>query len=52
YQRRVYAGAAFAQEANGVWGLADYNRDGVLDLTYVKYQNTGTGTTEVHVAAG
>ncbi|GAW14094.1 hypothetical protein ANO14919_034880 [Xylariales sp. No.14919] len=53
YQRRVYAGtSAFAQEANGVWGLADYNRDGVLDLTYVKYQNTGTGTTEVHVAAG
>ncbi|KAI0810448.1 hypothetical protein GGR55DRAFT_140260 [Xylaria sp. FL0064] len=54
YQTRIFQGAsaAFAEEANGVWGLIDYNRNGILDLTYIKYVNTGTGTTEVHVAAG
>ncbi|KAI1282915.1 hypothetical protein F5Y07DRAFT_200942 [Xylaria sp. FL0933] len=54
YQTRIFQGAsaAFAAEANGVWGLMDYNRNGILDLTYIKYINTGTGTTEVHVAAG
>ncbi|KAI0190992.1 hypothetical protein EV127DRAFT_76586 [Xylaria flabelliformis] len=53
YQTRIFeAGSAFAQEANGVWSLIDYNRDGVLDLSYIKYQNAGTGTVEVHVAAG
>ncbi|KAI1423235.1 hypothetical protein F5Y12DRAFT_758719 [Xylaria sp. FL1777] len=54
YQARIFQGAssAFAEEANGVWSLIDYNRNGVLDLAYVKYVNTGTGTTEVHVAAG
>ncbi|KAI0467107.1 hypothetical protein F4859DRAFT_506914 [Xylaria cf. heliscus] len=53
YQTRIFeGGSAFAQEANGVWSLVDYNRDGVLDLTYIKYQNAGTGTVEVHVAAG
>ncbi|KAI1353324.1 hypothetical protein F5Y01DRAFT_303304 [Xylaria sp. FL0043] len=54
YQTRIFQGAsaAFAEEANGVWDLIDYNRDGILDLTYIKYINTGTGTTEVHVAAG
>ncbi|KAI0452670.1 hypothetical protein F5B21DRAFT_526661 [Xylaria acuta] len=53
YQARIFeAGSAFAQEANGVWSLIDYNRDGVLDLSYIKYQNAGTGTVEVHVAAG
>ncbi|KAJ3555123.1 hypothetical protein NPX13_g10426 [Xylaria arbuscula] len=53
YRATIYQGASvFAQEAAGVWSLIDYNRNGVLDLAYVKYQNTGTGTTEVHVAAG
>lgn len=53
YQTRIFQGAsAFAQETNGVWGLIDYNQDGRLDLTYIKDANTGTGTTEVHVAAG
>jgi hypothetical protein len=40
------------QETNGVWSLIDFNKDGVLDLTYIKYQNTGTGKVEVHVASG
>ncbi|KAF2965134.1 hypothetical protein GQX73_g8440 [Xylaria multiplex] len=53
YQRRIFqGGSAFAQETNGVWSLIDYNRDGILDLTYIKYLSTGTRTTEVHVAAG
>lgn len=53
YQARVFSGgSAFAQESNGVWGVADYNRDGVLDLTYIKDRLTGTRSVEVHVAAG
>ncbi|KAI0444358.1 hypothetical protein F4803DRAFT_573091 [Xylaria telfairii] len=53
YQKRIFeAATGFAQEANGVWSLIDYNRDGVLDLSYIKYQNTGTATVEVHVASG
>lgn len=53
YRTRIYQGTStFAQETNGVWSLIDYDRNGVLDLAYVRYQNTGTGTTEVHVAAG
>lgn len=53
YATRIFEGAStFTEEANGVWSLIDYNGDGVLDLTYIKYQNTGSGTVEVHVAAG
>ena len=53
YQARIFSGgSAFTQEDNGVWGISDYNRDGILDLTYVKYQYAGTGTVEVHAAAG
>ncbi|KAI1309809.1 hypothetical protein F5Y03DRAFT_382921 [Xylaria venustula] len=54
YRARIFQGAsgAFAEEANGIWSLIDYNGNGVLDLTYIKYVSTGTGTTEVHVAAG
>jgi hypothetical protein len=53
YQTRVLeVGSVFNQEANGVWSLVDFNGDGVLDLGYVKDQNTGSGTVEVHVAAG
>jgi len=53
YQTRIFeGGSAFAEEANGVWSLMDFNKDGVPDLTYIKYQNTGTGTVEVHVASG
>lgn len=53
YQTRVQeVGSTFAQEANGVWSLVDWNRDGVLDLGYVKDVNSGSGTVEVHVAAG
>jgi hypothetical protein len=53
YKTRIFEGGSdFTEEQNGVWSLIDYNKDGVLDLTYIKYQNTGTGTVEVHVASG
>jgi hypothetical protein len=53
YRTRIFeGGSTFAEEANGVWNLIDFNKNGVLDLTYIKYQNTGTGTVEVHVASG
>ncbi|KAI8630273.1 hypothetical protein F5Y19DRAFT_58707 [Xylariaceae sp. FL1651] len=53
YQTRILeVGSTYGEESNGVWSLIDYSRDGVLDLAYIKYQNTGTGTVEVHVAAG
>ncbi|KAH8680032.1 putative FG-GAP repeat protein [Tricladium varicosporioides] len=44
--------STFAQEQNGVWSLIDYNKDGALDLTYIKYKNAASGSVEVHVAAG
>ncbi|KAI1827092.1 hypothetical protein F4861DRAFT_494049 [Xylaria intraflava] len=53
YQTRIFeGGSAFAEETNGVWSLVHYSRPKVLDLAYIKYQYTGTGTVEVHVAAG
>jgi predicted HNH restriction endonuclease len=53
YATRIFeGGSTFTEETNGVWSLIDYNGDGVLDLTYIKYQNTGSGTVEVHVATG
>jgi len=45
-------GSDFAEENNGVFALTDFNRDGILDLTYIKDQNTGSGTVEVHVSSG
>jgi predicted HNH restriction endonuclease len=53
YHNKIFAsGSTFVQETNGVWSLIDFNKDGVLDLTYIKYQNTRTGKVEVHVASG
>jgi len=53
YQTRLLdVGSTFTEEQNGPWLLIDFNGDGVLDLTYIKYQNTGSGTVEVHVASG
>jgi hypothetical protein len=44
YRIRIFeGGSAFAEEANGVWSLIDFNNDGQLDPRYIKYQNTGTG---------
>jgi hypothetical protein len=43
---------AFSQEQNGVWQLADYDEDGILDLIYIKNRNTASGKVEVRVASG
>lgn len=37
---------------NLAFGLADYNRDGTLDVVALLKYGTGTGTTEVHVLNG
>ncbi|PQE20484.1 FG-GAP repeat protein [Rutstroemia sp. NJR-2017a BBW] len=50
--RLLDVGSTFVQETNGPWALVDWNKDGVLDLVYIKIKNTGTGTVEVHVATG
>ncbi|TAQ84004.1 hypothetical protein B7494_g7672 [Chlorociboria aeruginascens] len=51
YQSRILeVGTTFSEESNGPFSLVDYNRDGILDLVYIKDQDTGTGTVEVHVA--
>lgn len=52
YATRILdTGTGFAEENNGFWSLVDYNRDGNLDLVYIKTQQTGTGTVEVHIAS-
>lgn len=40
---------AQAEDANGDYAVADYNRDGIGDLWFIKRRNTGTTTVEVHV---
>jgi hypothetical protein len=53
YQTRMVAtGTTFGLETDGTWLLTDYDRDGIPDLGFVKTANTGTGTTEVHIASG
>lgn len=53
YQTKLLGvGSTFSQEQNGFWQLIDFNADGKLDLTYIKYQNTESDTVEIHVASG
>jgi len=52
YKERILeTGTTFAPETDGAWLMADYRRDGNLDLVFIKTQNTGTHTVEVHVAS-
>ena len=52
YQTRILdVGTTFAPETDGVWLMADYDRDGIPDLVFIKTRNTGTGTVEVHIAS-
>jgi hypothetical protein len=47
--------STFTEEQNGYWSLVQFDknsRNRVLDLVYIKVQNTGTNTVEVHIAAG
>ncbi|KAJ6113437.1 hypothetical protein N7523_006754 [Penicillium sp. IBT 18751x] len=41
----------FTVENNGTWMMYDWNKDNVLDLVYIKQDNTA-GSVEVHVASG
>ncbi len=53
YQTRILdTGTTFSPETDGVWLMADYDRDGIPDLVFIKTSNTGTGTVEVHIASG
>jgi hypothetical protein len=38
-----------ARAPNGVFALADFDRDAIGDLVFIKSRNTGSGTVEVHV---
>jgi WD40 repeat protein len=53
YQSRILETATtFAPEADGVWLMTDYDRDGIPDLVFIKSSNTATGLVEVHIASG
>jgi hypothetical protein len=41
-----------AEDGNGDFVLADFDRDGVPDLCFIKRRNTGTNSIEVHVLSG
>jgi hypothetical protein len=53
-QFTVHAGTALAQgeDLNGDFALADFDRDGIPDLYFIKRRNTGTKSIEIHVLTG
>jgi C1A family cysteine protease len=42
----------FAPETDGTWLMADYDKDGIPDLVFIKTANTPSGNAEVHIASG
>ena len=53
YQTRIFESATtFANETDGTWFMADYDRDGIPDLIFIKAANTPSGNVEVHIASG
>lgn len=42
----------FANENDGMWLMADWDRDNLPDLVFIKTSNTPNGHVELHVAAG
>jgi len=50
--RILETGTTFTPETDGVWMMADYDKDGIPDLVFIKTSNTGTGLVEVHIASG
>jgi hypothetical protein len=50
--RILETGTTFGEEQDGTWLMADYDRDGIPDLVFIKTANTGRGTVEVHIASG
>lgn len=52
YQTRIFESTTvFTNENDGVWTMADYDRDGRPDLVLIKTSNTSTGHVEVHAAS-
>ncbi len=53
YQNRIFEmPTTFVNESDGVWLMADYDRDGIPDLVFIKTSNTPNGHVEVHIASG
>ena len=53
YQTRTLEIAtSFANETDGTWLMADWDRDGIPDLVFIKTNNTANGHVEVHIASG
>lgn len=53
YQTRILETATtFNCESNGTWLMADYDRDGIPDLVFIKTSNTPSGKVELHIASG
>jgi hypothetical protein len=53
FQRRLLEGpTTFVNEDDGTWLMADWDRDGIPDLVFIKTNNTPNGHVEVHVASG
>ena len=50
----MHTGTALAQaeDLNGDYGLADFDRDGIPDLFFIKRRNTGTHSIELHILTG
>jgi hypothetical protein len=48
----VQTGTRYSLETDGTWLFADYDRDLMPDLVFIKTANTGTGKVEVHIASG
>ena len=53
YKDRIAAAPSmFGPETDGVWTMADLDRDGISDLVYIKTSNVASGKVEVHAASG
>ncbi|MEO5890774.1 MAG: hypothetical protein ABIQ31_11000 [Ferruginibacter sp.] len=53
YQTRILeVETAFDCETDGVWLMADYDMDGIPDLSFIKTANTPNNRVEVHIASG
>ena len=51
YQKRILeVPTTFVNETDGPWFMADYDRDGIPDLVFIKTKNTPSNHVEVHIA--
>jgi hypothetical protein len=53
FETRIFeAATTFVNETDGTWLMADWDRDGIPDLVFIKTNNTPNGHVEVHIASG